>query len=164
MSISYNWYQILFWRRYLFSLAFNQQLASVWELISQLYRLPSLNVSRDRGPDPHHSCPSGSLVLALLVFHHLPVYRGLVSSKPAYGAQLSDMLSVLPQGAVRHFLGWLQYQYLHCIHRVPCGWKSSGRGESCMCSPVSPTLFPYISFLLPPSPSHCQMCLSVRLI
>lgn len=84
-AFSYNWHQILFWRRYLFSLAFRLQLASVWDLISQSHRFPSLNVISDRSPDPHHSCLPGSLVLALLVFHHLPVYRGLVKSMPEYG-------------------------------------------------------------------------------
>lgn len=53
-AFSYNWHQILFCQRYLFSLASRQQLASVWEVKSQSHRFPSLNVSRDRSPDLYH--------------------------------------------------------------------------------------------------------------
>ena len=118
-AFSYNWHQILFWRRYLFSLAFSQQLASVWDQANEAHRSSSPNVSHGRSPGPFPSQPPpwefgpGSAGLSsfgrLQVAGHEPAWIwGAEQYFPGRSAQLSDMLSVLPQHAVRHMLEWLR--------------------------------------------------------
>lgn len=56
-AFSYNWHQILFWRRDLFPLAFSQQLASVCDLANEAHGSSSPNVSHGRSPGPFPSQP-----------------------------------------------------------------------------------------------------------
>lgn len=157
-AFSYNWHQILFWRRYLFSLAFRPQLASVWDLICQSHRFPSLNVISDRPRSPSQ-LPLWEFGAGFAGLSPLACLQGAGQEHAwIWGPSLVTCWQCSHK--VQSGISWSGFS----VHRVPHGWKSSGRGESCMGSPAPPTLFPFPSFLLPLSPSHCQVCLSIRQI
>lgn len=119
-AFSYNWHQILFWRRDLFSLAFSQQLASVCDLANEAHGSSSPNVSRGRSPDPFPSQPPALGVRRWLCCSFItqlstggwswacPDLGGAKECFPGRSAHLRDMPSVLPQHALRHMLERLQ--------------------------------------------------------
>lgn len=159
-AFSYN--QILFWRRYLFSLASSQQLASVWDLANETHRSYSPNVSHGRSPGPFPSQPppqefgSGSAGLSSL---------GSLQVAGHEPAWIQRELNSIFQAACSHvhFAG-----NTACTVSTECHMARSPPGlhsESCMWSLTPLTPFPSCSFFPPPSPSpYGHMCLSIRQI